>query len=355
MSEIVEQARALYPSDRLSWLPPALAAALAGYDTTTVFTPRQGGWAGRGHGQGQGQGAAVAAAPTAPAAAAAGPGAASATTAPLKEDAPRYTPMQAPPRPYQNPAAWPGAAGGPGAGYGPASPMPYQPPYPLRQRGNRKLVPALIGGGVLLVVLILLLTHAFSNANNSNNAGNDAPLGSTSASASSGQQLGASGSAAPTNAATNLAAGFSSEYSNTQFTMPGESCTQDGYSDESFTPSSVLFTQSGPQVSTNGGNADISLNCNDDSGTGVTDIAPDNIEIAQVTGTPSASACYSAVQREPIAGDIRYTDLHGGMEFCLVGGENNDQLVFLKLDGTDGGTFDLAWTATGWALPSDNS
>ncbi|HEY3869259.1 MAG TPA: serine/threonine-protein kinase, partial [Actinocrinis sp.] len=355
MSEIVEQARALYPSDRLSWLPPALAAALAGYDTTTVFTPRQGGWAGRGHGQGQGQGAAVAAAPTAPAAAAAGPGAASATTAPLKEDAPRYTPMQAPPRPYQNPAAWPGAAGGPGAGYGPASPMPYQPPYPLRQRGNRKLVPALIGGGVLLVVLILLLTHAFSNANNSNNAGNDAPLGSTSASASSGQQLGASGSPAPTNAATNLAAGFSSEYSNTQFTMPGESCTQDGYSDESFTPSSVLFTQSGPQVSTNGGNADISLNCNDDSGTGVTDIAPDNIEIAQVTGTPSASACYSAVQREPIAGDIRYTDLHGGMEFCLVGGENNDQLVFLKLDGTDGGTFDLAWTATGWALPSDNS
>jgi hypothetical protein len=364
MSEIVEQARALYPSDRLSWLPPALAAALAGYDTTTVFTPRQDAVPAPGHGQ--------AAATTAPAAAAAGLGASSAATAPLKSDAPQYAPSQeAMPgttvpigavakaaNPANAAADVPFAQGDATPDYTSTRPMPYQSPYPQPPRKSvNKLVPTLIGGAAVLIVLILLLAHAFSGNSNNANAGNNTPLGESSSSA----QLGASGAGgptgtAPTDAGTNLAAGFSAEYTGQQFTMPGASCTQNGFNDEDFIPSSVVFAQTGPQVSTDGGSNDLALHCNDSSsGTGVTDLEPDNFQIALVTGTPTAAACYSAVQHEPIAGNIRYTDLHDGEEFCLAGGMNSQQLVFLQLDNTDGSTFDLSWTATGWALPANSN
>jgi hypothetical protein len=380
MSEIIEQARALYPSDRLNWLPPAVLAALAGYDTTTVFAARRNPAAGAGQG---------AAAPVvAPVAAGA-----FATTAPLKADAPGDAPPQAPaapgttapvgnkagaanapnnaanygmnaaggapfiaptappggagqppPRPYQSAAAWPGAPGrpgapgGPAADYRPTSPSPYGMPQPPRKTTSR-LFPALIGAAVLLIVVVLLAAHSFSGSDNPNS-------GNTPSGAPGPTDTG------PTNAATNLSAGYSAEYNGVSFTMPGGSCLEDGDSGFQFTPSSVLFTQQGPQVSTNGGDADIQLVCNDSSGTGVTDIAPENIGIAEVTGTPSASDCYSAVEREPIAGDIRYTDLHEGMEFCMVGGDNDDQLVFLRLTSTNDSTFDLGWVATGWALPA---
>jgi hypothetical protein len=427
MSEIIEQARVLHPTDRLTWLPPAIAAALAAYDTTTVFAPRreQDQDAGQGRGRqdaaaGVGSAAAGGAsdggagATTAPAAGTAMAGA-SAATAPLAADAlpagapgqmapgttvprgnaanavdpanaanavgavplaaaaPPYGPrMNAPiqdaparaaasapgpgqpPPAYQSTAPWPGAPGGPGGsapGYVPTGPLPYQPPQ-QRKPASSRLVPALVGGAVVLVVLILLLTHAFGGDKGPSD--NNAPLGSGSTPAA---PLGSSGAAGPTgtaasDAGTNLSAGFSAEYNGVAFTMPGAGCTENGFTDEEFTASSVLFTQQGPQVSTNGGSNDFSLVC-DDVSTGVTDIEPNNIEIALVSGTPSASACYTAVQRQPIAGNIRYTDLHQGMEFCMVGGQNNDQLVFLQLQSTNDSTFDLQWQATGWALPSN--
>jgi hypothetical protein len=366
MAEIIEQARALYPSDRLNWLPPAIAAALAGYDTTTVFTPRRD----QGQDAGQDQGAAGAGT-TAPAAAAAIPGAAAAT-APLKADTPGYTPPQGAAPGTTAPlggsaadaaAGVPFAAGtapgSPAAGYNPTRPMPYQSPYqqPPRKTSN-KLIPALIGGAVVLVLLILLLTHAFSSTNNdanTGNTGNNTPLGGSSGQPSASGAAGPTDTA-PSDAGTNLSAGFSSEYSGQQFTMPGASCIEIGYNDEDFIPSSVLFTQTGPQVSTSGGSEDLALHCNDSSsGTGVTDLDLASIQIALVTGTPTAAACYSAVQHEPIAGNIRYTDLHTGMEFCLVAGMNTDQLVFLTLDSTNGNSFDLTWTATGWALPANSN
>jgi hypothetical protein len=388
MSEIIEQARTLYPSDRLNWLPPAVLAALAGYDTTTVFAARRSPAAGAGQGAGGS---------TAPAAATGARGA-FAATAPLKADAPGDAPPQAPatpgttapvgdraraanaanyamnvaegapfvaptappggpggqpPRPYQSTAAWPGAPGAPVVDYHPTSPLP----HPQQQRPRRTafwLVPSLIGGAVVLIVVIVLAAHSFSGGNNPTS--NNTPLGRSGS--TSPALLGPSGAAGPTNtgptdAGTDLPNKFIPEYSNQPFTMPGASCVNDANAYNPFTPSWVAFTPQGPQVNTSGDSGDIMLNCNDGPDE-ITDITSDSNQFAEVIGTPSAAACYTATYRNPIDSRL-YSSLSNGEEFCLIGSQDSDQLVFLQLTSTNDSTYDLGWTATAWALSANDN
>lgn len=55
------------------------------------------------------------------------------------------------------------------------------------------------------------------------------------------------------------------------------------------------------------------------------------------------------MKRDPHAGAIRFIDLHAGMSFCLM--TSSGQLAFLSLVDKNKSTFDLSWSATGWAMP----
>ena len=386
MSEIIEQARALYPSDRLSWLPPAIAAELAGYDTTTVFTPQGSPAAGAGQGAGGS---------TAPAAATGARGA-FAATAPLKADAPGDAPPQAPavlgttapvgstastaaaanaaggiaflapttppgsqpPHPYQSAAAWPGApgaAGGPTVDHHPTSPLPYAQQQPTR-RTAFWLVPSLIGGALVLIIVIVLAAHAFSG--NNNPTSNNTPLAHGGSTAPA--QPGPSSAAGPTNTAptgmsTELLNELTPEYTNTPFSLAGASCVNPANPYNPFTPSYVTFTaQDGPQDNVTGDSGDIAINCNDGPDQ-ITDIASESNQFAKVTGAPSVADCYNAASRNALSAPVPYSLLFVNEEFCLIGSQDTNQLVFLTLTGINDSTYDLAWTATAWELPADDN
>jgi hypothetical protein len=169
-------------------------------------------------------------------------------------------------------------------------------------------------------------------------------------------------------AATTIPGGYTQEYSNVRFTMPGAGCVWNGSVTSDWEPSSVTFGGSEPQVSTTSPEyagappGDLNLNCQSVSDNGNTNISFGDSElsisdqVAAVTGSPAAEACDTAVTQHPLAGSgvVTYSQLQPGMQFCVIGG-NDGQLVRLTLLSQSTATYDLTWSATAWSIPASNS
>ena len=146
--------------------------------------------------------------------------------------------------------------------------------------------------------------------------------------------------------------GYSSDYKDHPFEMPGDACqysTTDNASNVSFTQQTANVTV----TDTNDGDIDISCN-----GLAETATLLFNDQVAQVTGNPSPSECAAAITTKPISGSIDFGQLQRGEEFCFIAGYPNGAtgpLVFVKLTSVAGTpTFSTTWAATAWQIPSSS-
>jgi hypothetical protein len=326
VDEVIEYAHAAFQGQTMRvmdepWLPRPVAETLRGYDTRT--------------------------AQPAPAASGAATGGNRAVSNPA---AASFGPSMVPSR----------MAAGPGDGM-PSRPNG-SPAAPARR--SRRWVP--IAAVVAAAVIAGVYLAGLANGSRATPSSAGTAAATQSPAASRAASTPPTASAAPASAsATGPAAaagpagsedGFVAEYSGDQFVMPGEDCEVGGTQSD-FEPSDVLFTSTGPRVTTdnNVGNGDLVLTCNDGNNNGNTDLVPNNIAIAPVSGSPGAVACDTAIQRQPIAGDILLAQLTPGAQFCIVGGPSNGQLVLLTLDKKASPSYDLTWTATAWAMPAQSS
>ena len=150
-------------------------------------------------------------------------------------------------------------------------------------------------------------------------------------------------------AVTPQANGYSSDYTDRPFEMPGDACQ---YSNTD-NASNVSFTRQAANVTvTDNNDGDMDINCN---GLAETATLLFNDQVAQVTGNPSPSECAAAINTKPISGSIDFGQLQPGEEFCFIAGYPNGAkgpLVFVKLTSVAGTpTFITTWAATAWPDP----
>ena len=153
-------------------------------------------------------------------------------------------------------------------------------------------------------------------------------------------------------AVTPQANGYSSDYTDRPFEMPGDACQ---YSNTD-NASNVSFTRQTANVTvTDNNDGDMDINCN---GLAETATLLFNDQVAQVTGNPSPSECAAAITTKPISDSIDFGQLQQGEEFCFIAGYPNGAkgpLVFVKLTSVAGTpTFITTWAATAWQIPSSS-
>ena len=148
----------------------------------------------------------------------------------------------------------------------------------------------------------------------------------------------------PTDPASSLAAGYTQEYRDTKFTMPGGGCSY-------WAASEVTFGEQGPQVQANSDGGDFYLNCNNTGSIAAAIVFSGPVSL--VTGNPDAANCRVAIDRDPISGTVSLSQLAPGAQFCLEG-SSNQQLVLVTLVSKGNATYDLTWKATAWLIPSGN-
>ena len=142
-------------------------------------------------------------------------------------------------------------------------------------------------------------------------------------------------------------AGYSLDYSDFSFGMPGDACQ---YSNTN-NASNVSFTHQAPKVTvTDDGGGDLDISCTWNAAT-----LEFGEQAAQVTGNPTPAQCAAAITLKPLTGSIDFGQLKSNEEFCFIagGGSAPGPLVLATLKSVAGSpSFAMTWTATAWQMPS---
>jgi hypothetical protein len=148
---------------------------------------------------------------------------------------------------------------------------------------------------------------------------------------------------------------YTLDYRNQPFHMTGGACQ---YSGDQNDASGVNFTQETPASTTNAaGNTDaIDTLCTGVFGPGASLMFSN--QTAEVTGTPTPAQCDADITTgnlvDPSNG-IAFGQLKVGDEFCFIaGGGTAGPLVLAVLTSVSQSTFDTAWAATAWQVPSSS-
>ena len=147
--------------------------------------------------------------------------------------------------------------------------------------------------------------------------------------------------------------GYLLKYSNKAFTMHGNGCRSNGFSNYY---AYVLFTGQEPKVTAPfyyvdlppSGSWDMVLNCVS---------SPTDIEfsdqVAIASGNPDASACDTAVNTAPLSAGIPVRQLSAGEHVCMIS-SSADELILITLLSVSGSSYDTSWSATVWSLPPNS-
>jgi hypothetical protein len=139
-------------------------------------------------------------------------------------------------------------------------------------------------------------------------------------------------------------------YSNQQFKIPGGGCQYTNLY------SYVIFGVQQPEVTASAFSGigdpptpyDLVLDCSAN---------PAQIDfggqIAVVSGNPAAAACDKAINRDPLAGSLTFTQLNTGEQFCMIN-NSGDELVLVTLLSMSDTSYDTMWSATVWSIPANN-
>ncbi|MEV0403572.1 protein kinase [Actinoallomurus sp. NPDC050550] len=315
LAEIMEVARAESgdPTPDLagSWLPDALAATLPAYDPVRPPEER----------------------PATPV-----PGAAGGRPAPFASPQPSAATPHAssPAAPHTSSPAAPAAssavmppASSPVTLHASPATLPVASPPP------RRGMPTAAAVGIAAASVVLTAVVVGALASGSGHPGMSPTTARGPASGASVIGSGGSPAAAPTPAPT---PGYSREFTDVRFTLPGGGCFSDGFD----------FDEEGPTVTTDvAGAAGMPLEylgC----GLGSPYIQVHSGEVAMVTGDLDGAACETAVTRQPASGGPSFSGLHQGAEMCFM---NDDHVVLMKLVGRSASSYALTWKATGWSRP----
>ena len=140
--------------------------------------------------------------------------------------------------------------------------------------------------------------------------------------------------------------GYSLQYSDSRFTMPGGGCQQGSPSSVSFSPQEPVVTTAGSEP----GWWDLNTYC----GSPVT-LQTGNDQTAIVTGNPDAQACQYAIRHFPQTnGGIPFSQLKQGTQLCLTGGQNQSMIVHLTVLASSTTSYDLTFSATAWTIPTNS-